>query len=172
MQPFVLPDCPGDETSVALIELLLAHTPAPFSREQFGPGHITATGLVIEYGTGRMAMVLHGRLGRWLLPGGHIEVGDETIEAAAAREVLEETGLAVGKGTIAGADVHGIPPGKGEPYHLHHDVLVAFTAVPQALVLSDESQAVRWVSPAEFDAYGVPANVRRAYARIAARAEQ
>jgi 8-oxo-dGTP pyrophosphatase MutT (NUDIX family) len=169
-------DLEGDEKSVELIGMLLAHTERPYSREQFAPGHVTATGLVIDP-VGRIAMVLHGRLKRWLLPGGHVEEGDESILAAAAREVLEETGLMVSGGRVVGADVHGIPPKVKngivvEPYHQHHDVLVEFRSDGEELVLSDESQAVRWVAFSEFDEFAVPANVRRAYARASLRAEQ
>ncbi len=167
-------DLEGDEKSVELIGMLLAHTGRPYSREQFAPGHVTATGLVVDP-AGRIAMVLHGRLNRWLLPGGHVEEGDESILAAAAREVLEETGLRVHGGRVVGADVHGIPPKVKngvvvEPYHQHHDVLVEFRADGAELVLSEESQAVRWVAFSEFDKFAVPANVRRAYTRAYARA--
>lgn len=167
-------DLEGDEKSVELIGMLLAHTERPYSREQFAPGHVTATGLVVDP-AGRIAMVLHRRLNRWLLPGGHVEAGDESILAAAAREVLEETGLRVHGGRVVGADVHGIPPRVKngvvvEPYHQHHDVLVEFWADGRELVLSEESQAVRWVSSAEFNDFDVPANVRRAYRRAYARA--
>jgi 8-oxo-dGTP pyrophosphatase MutT (NUDIX family) len=166
----------GDEKSVELIEMLLRHTARPFSREQFAPGHVTATGLVIDR-EGRVAMVLHGRLNRWLLPGGHVEDGDESVELAAAREVSEETGLQVSGGCVIGADVHGIPPKvkngvEVEPYHQHHDVLVAFRGAAVDLALSEESHAVRWVGLEEFDAFAVPANVRRAYARARRRDEQ
>lgn len=169
-------DLVGDEKSVDLIGMLLQHTERPYSREQFAPGHVTATGLVIDP-EGRIAMVLHGRLNRWLLPGGHVEAGDTSIAAAAAREVLEETGLVVSGGRVVGADVHGIPPKVKngvvvEPYHQHHDVLVEFRAGAQELVLSEESQAVRWVALAEFDEFDVPANVRRAYARASLREAQ
>jgi 8-oxo-dGTP pyrophosphatase MutT (NUDIX family) len=155
--------------------MLLEHTSEPFERGQFAPGHVTATGLVTD-SQSRIAMVFHGRLHRWLLPGGHVEAGDVSIEAAAAREVGEETGLSVRGGTIIGVDVHGIPPKLRdgvvvEPYHQHHDVLVAFSAEGE-LSLSEESYAVRWVAESEFDEFAVPANVRRAYARVLRRAVQ
>jgi 8-oxo-dGTP pyrophosphatase MutT (NUDIX family) len=164
----------GDEKSVELIRMLVAETPQPFSREQFMPGHVTATGLVLHPDGRGVAMVHHGRLNRWLLPGGHLESSDVDVIAAARREVAEEIGLTANGGEIIGADVHGIPRNvKGgvevEPYHLHHDVLVWFKAEGEALVLSEESHAVRWVWPEEFDAFGVPGNVRRAYARILSR---
>ena len=163
-----IPDLPeglvGDEKSVELIRMILQESPFPFSRQQFSPGHVTATGLV-----------LHGRLKRWLLPGGHVEPEmDGDIRESAAREVLEETGVSVIGGRIVGADVHGIPAKvregvELEPYHLHHDVLVWFQSNEIELTLSEESSDLRWVWPTEFDAYSVPANVRRAYARVVAR---
>jgi 8-oxo-dGTP pyrophosphatase MutT (NUDIX family) len=41
---------------------------------------------------GRVLLHWHATLGRWLPPGGHIEP-DELPDAAAVREVLEETGV-------------------------------------------------------------------------------
>jgi 8-oxo-dGTP pyrophosphatase MutT (NUDIX family) len=165
----------GDEKSVELIEMILEETPNPFCRQQFSPGHVTATGLVLHPDGAGIAMVLHGRLKRWLLPGGHVEADvDEDIYQSAAREVLEETGVLVQAGRIIGADVHGIPAKKREgieiePYHLHHDILVCFEAQSTELTLSDESSELRWVWPAEFDLFGVPPNVRRAYGRVVSR---
>jgi 8-oxo-dGTP pyrophosphatase MutT (NUDIX family) len=162
-------DDPSDgaaSKSLDLISMLLAHSAEPFSRQQFTPGHITTSGLVLSPDSSRILILHHRRLDRWLLPGGHVELDDPTIEAAAAREILEETGVAVTGGTLAGADVHGIPPKRGEPYHLHHDLLFHFHAGSDALILSDESHAVAWCSPDEFDRYAIPVNVRRAWARV------
>jgi 8-oxo-dGTP pyrophosphatase MutT (NUDIX family) len=117
----------------------------------------------------RLLIVHHRRLERWLLPGGHVEPSDLSTERASAREVLEETGVAVSDGALGGADVHGIP-GKGrEPYHLHHDLLFHFRASSDAIQVSEESHAVAWCTAAEFDRYGIPGNVRRAWARITSR---
>ncbi len=174
-----IPDLPeglvGDEKSVELIRMILEQTASPFSRQQFSPGHVTATGLVLHPDGAGILMVLHGRLKRWLLPGGHVEPAvDGDVLEAAAREVLEETGVSVCGGEIVGADVHGIPVKirEGvviEPYHLHHDVLVWFRSTEIDLTLSEESTDLRWVWPSEYDSYAVPANVRRAYARVLAR---
>ena len=152
--------------SLELILQLLECSPAPFSRDHFTPGHITTSGMVLSPDRRRVLLVHHRRLERWLLPGGHVEPGDATITDAARREVIEETGaiLSLG-GTLAGADVHGIPPKRGEPYHLHHDLLFAFDALAEEIQVSEESHAVAWCSPAEFDKYGIPDNMRRAWAR-------
>jgi len=152
--------------SFELISMLLANSPQPLSRAQFTPGHVTTSGLVFSPEGGRMLIVHHRRLNRWLLPGGHIEPSDPVIENAAAREVLEETGVAVSGGLLAGADVHGIPAKGSEPYHLHHDLLFWFRADTGDLRVSEESHAVAWCSPSEFDRYAVPENVRLAWQRI------
>src|SRR5580704_9698700 len=96
-----------------LILLLLQSTPAPFSRHQFAPGHITCTGLVLAPDGERVLLVHHRRLDRWLLPGGHVEPDDPEIWDAARREVIEETGAILAPDpameALVGMDVHGIP---------------------------------------------------------------
>jgi 8-oxo-dGTP pyrophosphatase MutT (NUDIX family) len=42
----------------------------------------------------RVALVCHPRYRKWMVPGGHVEAGENPAEAA-CREVAEETGLAV-----------------------------------------------------------------------------
>ena len=163
-------DDPADGQAMKSVELildLLERSPAPFSREQFTPGHITCSGLVLAPDGERLLLVHHRRLDRWLLPGGHVEPEDATIANAARREVIEETGAELGpESFFAGADVHGIPGKKREPYHLHHDLLFHFRAGGEELRVSEESHAVVWCSPGEFDRYEVPGNVRRAYRRV------
>jgi 8-oxo-dGTP pyrophosphatase MutT (NUDIX family) len=158
-----------DPKSRELILMLLELTSAPFSRHQFTPGHITCTGLVLAPDGERALLVHHRRLDRWLLPGGHVEPEDAEIWDAARREVIEETGadlLPDSSPPLVGLDVHGIPAGKGEPYHLHHDLLFHFRALSDRCELSHESRDIAWCSPPEFDRYGVPPNVRVAYARV------
>ena len=155
--------------SCELILLLLKCSPEPFSRDHYTPGHVTCTGLVIAPDSERILLVHHRRLDRWLLPGGHVEPEDAAIADAARREVVEETGAILcpdGDAPLIGADVHGIPSNGREPYHLHHDLLFSFRAASDAIQVSPESRAVAWCGPAEFDRYGIPGNIRRAYRRI------
>jgi len=155
-----------------LILHLLERGPAPLSRYTFTPGHITCSGLVLSPEGGRLLLVLHRRLDRWLLPGGHVEPEDAAIQDAARREVIEETGAILGPDppapTLVSLDVHGIPLHGRQPYHLHHDLTFAFQAESTAFRVSEESRAVAWCAPAEFDRYDLPTNIRRAWSRVLA----
>ena len=152
-----------------LILMMLAETPTPFSREQFTPGHITCTGLVLAPDGERVLLVHHHRLDRWLLPGGHVEPEDKLIWDAAAREVIEETGAVLADDAappLAGLDVHGIPAKRREPYHLHHDLVFHYRAWSDQFRLSAVSRAIAWCAPADFDRYALPRNIRLAYRRV------
>ena len=75
---------------------------------------------------GRVLLVRRGRAplkGYWSLPGGHVEAG-ETLAAAAAREVREETGILVAD--LRRIDLAEIIGRDGESGIAHHIVLVVF----------------------------------------------
>lgn len=127
---------------------LLQSTPAPYSREQFEPGHITASCYIID-DAARLLLHHHRRLDRWLQMGGHLEPGEMPVEAA-LREASEESGLRdleLAFDGIADLDVHVIPAGRGEPEHRHFDVrYIARTGSPDAIAMdAKESKALRWV---------------------------
>ncbi len=149
---------------------LLQHTPAPLSRAQFAPGHITTTALVFHPECDSVLLIHHRRLDRWLLPGGHVEVDDETIQDAAAREALEETGVRLSRTGVApliGLDVHGIPPGKREPLHYHHDLIFLFRAESPVLSQGAEVRQARWFKVASLakELPELPGNILRSIQR-------
>ena len=151
-----------------LIVALLEQTPDPFSRHQFQPGHITCTAVVLHPDGRRALLVHHHRLLRWLLPGGHVEEVDATLGDAAWREAREETAVRIDPGIVprlAGMDVHGIPAHKGEPFHLHHDLIFAMRAESEEIAASDEAPEVAWCGPGEVARYGLPASITAAIQR-------
>jgi len=105
-------ECSGDEASYRrAVDLLDADQPS-WHRSAFEPGHFTASGFVASPDGSSLLLIHHGKLDRWLQPGGHFEEIDASVEAAAKREVLEETG--VGNLTRIGSalvriDAHPIP---------------------------------------------------------------
>lgn len=78
---------------VAWVALLERHGAALLTRE-LAPAHLTASAAVLSPDGRHTCLVLHRKLQLWVQPGGHFEADDESSTAAAAREVLEETGLA------------------------------------------------------------------------------
>ena len=153
---------PEEQKSHELILALLRLTEAPFSRHQFYPGHITCSAVVLHPDHQRVLLMHHHRHHRWLLPGGHVEEIDATLAAAAARETEEETTVKVSRTFgLAGMDVHAIPARKGEPFHLHHDLIFAFEAASDAITTTDEAPEVAWCPLDELDRYDTPPNVVR-----------
>ncbi|MDO5501579.1 MAG: NUDIX domain-containing protein [Actinomycetia bacterium] len=57
------------------------------------PAHLTASCVVLDRARERVLLTLHGKAHRWLQFGGHLEVDDAGLVAAAEREVAEESGL-------------------------------------------------------------------------------
>lgn len=117
-----------------------------FHRRTTREGHLTASAWIVSPGRERALLLYHGKLQRWLQPGGHIEQ-DRTLLAAALREAQEETGLncrAVEE-TVFDIDIHPIPARADEPAHLHYDVrfLLEADALDHPAV-SAESSAVCW----------------------------
>jgi 8-oxo-dGTP diphosphatase len=69
---------------------------------QYPSQPVVGIGAVVIDGAGRVLLVkrrYEPLAGQWSLPGGALEVG-ETLEAGVAREILEETGLAVDVGPV------------------------------------------------------------------------
>jgi 8-oxo-dGTP diphosphatase len=87
--------------------------------------------------------------GRLAFPGGFIEAGKEDIRQTAAREVLEETGVAVAVEDLIQVDLRSGPD--RDPRD--HVIDVGFYAeVENARAKAgDDAASVRWASPVELD---------------------
>lgn len=164
-------DCSEDELAAKSKELtlmLLAESEYPFSRRQFTPGHVTCTAVVLDPRRERVLLMFHHRLLRWLLPGGHCENDDLSISSVASREAVEETGVVIdsfGAAPLVGIDVHGIPPRKKEPYHLHHDLIFGFTSQSDAIQVTEEARQVEWCLPVDLARFGVAPSIVRSVSR-------
>ena len=141
----------------------------PFNRQDYAPGHFTASAFVIHPDGDRVLVIHHGKIGIWVQPGGHVDPDDERLLTAAAREATEETGVTdltpIGDGLVD-VDIHVFPEGSGQPRHLHFDLRFGFVAGSGDLAITPEVRDCRWVTPRELIALGVDRSVLRPVGRL------
>nr|MBA3540482.1 NUDIX hydrolase [Deltaproteobacteria bacterium] len=109
------------------------------------PTPTVAVGAFVFDDAGRVLLVERGRppgVGLWTVPGGKLEPG-ETLAAAVAREVLEETGLVVEVGPLVEV-VERISDG-------YHYVILDYLArvIGGQLLAADDVRAARFVPEPE-----------------------
>jgi 8-oxo-dGTP pyrophosphatase MutT (NUDIX family) len=135
------------------------------------PGHVTCGAGVINQ-AGKVLMIRHKALDRWLLPGGHIDPTDPGLPDAARRELAEETGIGWQQATSAPGfdripldiDLHLVPanPAKGEPSHWHADFRYVFLVSDPAVVLRlEEVSDYAWLPPSSLQTARLAAKVGR-----------
>jgi ADP-ribose pyrophosphatase YjhB (NUDIX family) len=113
----------------------------------------------------RVLMVRRGRapnLGLWGFPGGHVELGETGLEAA-ARELREETGVAARPVRYLG--VLDLIEREGEAVAWHY-LLVAVLCdwVAGEPVAADDAEAAAWVGVGDLGGLALTPNVDRVLA--------
>lgn len=118
--------------------------------------NLCTAGILLLDGEGRILLQRRGDDGNWCIPGGAVEPG-ETVEAAAIREVFEETGIIVDN-----MEFFNIYSGQSQ-YHIYPDGNEFYFV--SAVFLSSEFHGEMHIDGAEtkelkfFDISSLPENV-------------
>lgn len=110
------------------------------------PVHLTASCIVLDERGEQVMLTMHSKARAWLQFGGHIEPTDESLHAAAVREVREESGIETITVAPDIVELHrhslGARFGRCDA---HLDVrFVGWAAAKSEPVCSEESLEVRW----------------------------
>lgn len=121
-------------------------------RREYPSAPIVAVGVIIREGE-RIVLIQRDKepsKGLWTFPGGAVELG-ESLQDAARREALEETGLVVAVGEVATVIDHVVRDETGQIRY--HYVIIDYMARPMGGTLrpgTDVSDA-RWFRLADLD---------------------
>ncbi len=103
-------------------------------------------------------------IGLWALPGGHVEPG-ETVQEAAHRELLEETGMLASLDTLVG--IYDIIRHDAGGQLTMHFAIACFTGLAKAGEprAASDAKAVRWADPADLGGMALAPNIKTAIGR-------
>lgn len=103
-------------------------------------------------------------LGLWAFPGGHVEPG-ERLEEAAARELMEETGLTASFSGLLG--LYDVIRRDAQGIVTVHYVIACYlgTAGPGDPVAADDAMAAAWVDPRNLGGLPLAPNIAEAIAK-------
>lgn len=146
---------PRDQELTSRVVELIETQPMAFSKKLLS-GHITASAFLINMQRDKVLLTHHAKLGKWLQLGGHCD-GIKDPRFAALKEAYEESRLPRIdhlSDQILDIDIHEIPEHKDVQAHLHYDIRYALEADDQQpLVISDESNDLKWVPLIELEKY-------------------
>lgn len=139
---------PGEAAMTRAVRAFVAAETACFERTTLR-GHVTGSAWITDESGQFVVLLHHGKLDRWLQPGGHAD-GEADVANVARREADEETGLKtlrLASADLFDVDRHWIPARGSEPGHWHYDIRFHFVADRgEQPVTSSESRQVRWVA--------------------------
>ncbi|MFE5297854.1 NUDIX domain-containing protein [Streptomyces sp. NPDC056632] len=156
---------PGERDALAGLLAALDAGAEPTNRTPL-PARITCSALVID--RHRRVLHIHHKAsgGLLLAPGGPVEADDETLLAAALREVKEEAGIPASALVLTpelrdapiDIDVHAIDPdpARGEAAHWHYDVRFVFYLADGAPELALQAERVTGSAWLPFDEVSSP----------------
>jgi 8-oxo-dGTP pyrophosphatase MutT (NUDIX family) len=130
------------------------------------PGHLTASGAIVDPETGRALLCFHPKVRRWIQTGGHAD-GDTNLRAVAWREANEETGLAALAIWSIPVDLNVHPAGGTDPkieppLHLDTRFLIRCEAGrSHTETVSPEGLRLRWCGDRELEQLDVDPVTRR-----------
>ena len=117
-----------------------------------GPGRVDCVGAIVHDRAGRLLLVQRANppaAGTWSIPGGRVEPGEDDATAI-AREVAEETGLAVRVGALVGQVERDAPDGRVYVIRDYVCTLDGDAAGDAAgPIAADDAADARWVDLAD-----------------------
>lgn len=146
---------PEEAEVINQFEEFLAEVDNPLDRNTL-PGHLTACVWIRSFDHTKVLLVDHKKLGKWVQLGGHIDPGEDPLEAA-GREAREESGLEslrLVSPDIYDLSIHQFPAIGDMPAHRHYDIRFLFEADGDELPInSPESHAVHWIKREDLPQY-------------------